>query len=182
MDLKPITKSHWFVGLTKHYGSAFILADQFAKQGSRSLEIAALGKQGLLIVDCKESISENDQRQWLNQHGLHLDRHAFLNNLSENVIKSYLSLENSKCENFLMFLQFPFLGDALRIAQQAESQGFKIVELRFIRSSTSVTHLILTGSDENKAKTFSVEHENFSSQLLMQPTDEVKKYFEIYPY
>lgn len=182
MDSKPLGKSNWFVGLTKHYGSAFEVANHFALQGSRNLEISALGKQGLMIVDLKEKTSEKDQKFFADQFGIHFDHKLFLNELPEKVVKAYLNLENAKCKNFLLFLQFNFLGDAFRLAQQALVKDFEIVELRFIRSSSNVTHLILTGTDEKEAKIFAVENEGFSSQLVLNPTDEIKKYFEIFPY
>ncbi len=187
MESGKISSSHWLVAITKHYASAFIIADYFLKkEGTRCLEISALGKQGLLIFEINEKLSPVDYKIFLGNFNDQLEKQIIIENLPAEVIKSYLSLENSNADNFLLFLEFDFLGEALMAAQNAVSRGLKIVDFRFIRSSNSVTHLILTGAEEAEGQSFRKEcvreYPGVSQpQLLAHPAAEIKNFFEIFP-
>jgi len=181
MESPGTVLSNWFIALTKHYGDAFFIANEFSQRGNQSLEITALGKQGLLIVDLKNKLSDAEKKSLLGSFAPQMEKQLFIDDLSESVIKSYLSLNNAKVEKYLLFFEFGFLGEALECAQDALSKGLNIVELRLIRSRDSVTHLILTGDSEEKAKELCQKYSTLNVKLLSHPSEEIKKYFEIFP-
>lgn len=181
MDAATVVDSHWLIATTKHYSDAFLIAQHFSRANSRSLEISALGQKGLVILDFKSFPILDEQETFACKFNSQMLKFKFFTNLSAQVIKAFLSLENSKLEENLAFLEFDFLEDAMEAAVSAQSLGIKFVDFRLIRSSQPIVHLIVTDNDSAKLDRLKNHVTSKHFQILSLPTTEIKKFFEIYP-
>jgi len=181
MISEPLGSAHWLVVSTHHYAEAFQLADHCAKKGFKNLEVAALGSQGLLISEASEVLSAKELEDLKAQYSAAIEHVCFLENLSAETMKAYLSLDGSAVERFLLFLEFGFVGEALSVADEALKAGLKTVDLKLVRTKSAVTHLILTGSDPQKAENFQKKIGRIYSRLMIDPSSEIRSFFEIYP-
>ena len=167
-------KSNWLCLVTKSYGEVFSFLQNLSIEGFQPFEVGPLGEKGFLLAEVSSSQVSFLEKE-LSRSSAQL---KILKDIDARVINSYLSLESSPTKQFLLFGTFLFIGEALQTAQQALDQGFEIVDLRMIRSSEAITHLILTGSDVLKAQSFKMG--SSTTQVLIEnPSSSLKNYFDI---
>ncbi len=181
MISEPLKPAHWLVVLTHHYAEAFQLADHCAKKGLKNLEITALGSQGLLISEAPQALSAKELDELKSTFSQAIVQLNFLENLPAEAMKAYLSLDGANVEKSLLFLEFNFAGEALQAAAEALKAGLKIVDLKLVRAKSTVTHLILTHGDSQKAENFQKKYSSAFGRMILDPSPEVRKFFEIYP-
>ncbi len=180
MNAEPIVDSSWLIATTKHYADAFFVAQHF--QEARSLEISALGQQGFVILDFDKLPDEQDQKNFQKLFGEKIHKHNFLGNVPADVIKSFLSLDNSKVKDGgLLFFEFDYIEDAFVVACKAQELKFGFVDFRFLRGTAVTVHLILTADSSKDLQDFNNNTQCKYSQIMENPSQDIRRYFEIYP-
>jgi hypothetical protein len=172
--------SSWLAIETRHYGEIFILANDLATAGFLILEAYPLNRQGFLLVDCGQA-TRGSVDPVIARFNSYISRSAFIEKVSKTTVEAYSGISGSPVEDFLLFLEFDFAGQAIDFCEGALQKGFRVVDLRFLRGSPTVTHLVLTGSDESAARVLANENAVFNPSLVTRLDKNIKRYFDIFP-
>ncbi len=156
----------WFNSL----GAAYAAADVAAKQGHEIRELFPFAGKGHLFLSSTESLNLQKLKEQPNQ-SIEID------NLSEAVLRAYLSLDNPPIEDFLMIIEADFLGEVFMGCQKAIDSGLKIVDLRFVRDASGHSYAFLTGKESDGKKYQASCPSQLQARYIDSPADGLKAFF-----
>ncbi len=81
-----------------------------------------------------------------------IERSVCLPNFDEKVLRSYLSLENAKLQDFVLVVESHFSGDLFIAASELKALGMETVDFRLFRSQGSPCFLSMTGKNLAKVQ------------------------------
>ncbi len=130
--------------------------------GLEILEFAPLGESSQLLVLGEKKITNKFIKELRIES---IERSLCLENFDEKILRSYLSLENTKLQEFTLIVEARFSGDLFAAAVELKKRGLSTIDFRVFRSVQSTGYLTMTGNDLDEAKTWIAEQR---SQLSRQ--------------
>lgn len=131
-----------FVFWTESFGDALKVANQLASTGGHLLDCSIIGKWSQVMVHFENLTSEVDLSKITSRSAY---KKAWLPNIKNQIVESYLSLSTTKVSDFLLSVETPFIGDVFEFLQGIDLTLFPIVDLRLLRFNDPKSLLLLTG-------------------------------------
>lgn len=135
-----------FVLWTESYGEALKVSNQLATEGGHILDCSLIGKWAQVMVHFESSAGGTAIAALKLKPGY---KKAWLPELKQEVVESYLSLSTNKVQNFLFSIEASFIGDVFEFLQTVDLNLFPIVDLRLLRFSEPKVVLLMTGAEGN---------------------------------
>lgn len=168
------THINLFVAEVKSYGSAFECAQELSSAGAEILEIGPNSEKGYLLAELPKTFN---YELFHKKYSSRFNQSLFLPEMPMEILNSYLSISVAAVGSHMVFLSFQSLCLSFKAAMSLHSQGFQIIDFRFLKNSPGVTHLILSVDDEKAANAARIE---FPSAISFKPnSDFIKNYFKI---
>lgn len=165
----------WFSSL----GDAYLAANMFCDERVSLMEIFPAGPRGHLILRGPENM-----QSLLHDVQKHFDRSLFkakfISNCDSQILNAYLSTDLAEMRESLLIAETEFIGDLFEAAQYARTRQLGVMDLRFLRGTSSASFLFLTGSaEELKPFAKQLRSEGIKAQVLDQPQSVIRSLFSL---